>query len=234
MNLLSAPWCLCSAAESRVHSPWTSRTESWSTTTPQIAVEWYRRQCRRSGTKFRPISSAVASTRTKIGTTSMTGKTRSGFRSRAAAPDTRCRLNLMKDRATIRLTSIAESKIAPFHEILYLWGVSLRKQRPDLWWNQGCLSALQQLMIRKLHVVGIVAIVVAFFQVNSKFHSYRVLVKTSTFLCSSCSDWSSACFCSAQSEGKLSLQFRRAFKFDRDSHLGGKPWMFDSMWFWSC
>lgn len=42
-----------------------------------------------------------------------------------------------------------------------------RKQRPDLWWNQGCLKALQLLLIRKLHVVGIVAIVIAFFQVKT-------------------------------------------------------------------
>lgn len=42
----------------------------------------------------------------------------------------------------------------------------VRKQRPDLWWNQGCLKALQHLLIRKLHVVGIVAIVIAFLQVN--------------------------------------------------------------------
>lgn len=41
-----------------------------------------------------------------------------------------------------------------------------RKQRPDLWWNQGCLKALQLLLIRKLHVVGIVAIVIAFLQVR--------------------------------------------------------------------
>jgi len=39
-----------------------------------------------------------------------------------------------------------------------------KKQRPDLWWNQGCLKALQLLLIRKLHVVGIVAIVIAFLQ----------------------------------------------------------------------
>lgn len=41
-----------------------------------------------------------------------------------------------------------------------------RKQRPELWWNQGCSKALHQLLIEKLHVVGIVAIVIAFFQVN--------------------------------------------------------------------
>lgn len=44
----------------------------------------------------------------------------------------------------------------------------IRKQRPELWWNQGCLKALQLLLIRKLHVVGIVAIVIAFLQVSTK------------------------------------------------------------------
>lgn len=39
-----------------------------------------------------------------------------------------------------------------------------KKQRPELWWNQGCSKALHQLLIEKLHVVGIVAIVIAFFQ----------------------------------------------------------------------
>lgn len=189
VNSLSGLWCLFSAAGSRVRSQWTSKTELWSTTTPQIAAEWSRLQCQRSGTKFKPISSAVASTRTKIGTTSTTGKTKSGCRSRAAAPDTRCHPNLMKDRATIRLTLIAGSKNRRNWMKNNLWRVSLRKQRPDLWWNQGCLSALQQLMIRKLHVVGIVAIVVAFFQVVSTFRSYRVLVKTLTILCFSCSGW---------------------------------------------
>jgi hypothetical protein len=38
-----------------------------------------------------------------------------------------------------------------------------------LWWNTGCSKALHQLLIQKLHVVGIVAIVVAFFQVSLPF-----------------------------------------------------------------
>jgi len=42
-----------------------------------------------------------------------------------------------------------------------------RKQRPELWWSQGCSKAIQMLLIQKLHVVGIVAIVIAFFQVSS-------------------------------------------------------------------
>jgi hypothetical protein len=41
-----------------------------------------------------------------------------------------------------------------------------RQQRPELWWSQGCSKALHQLLIQKLHVVGIVAIVIAFFQVR--------------------------------------------------------------------
>ncbi|CRK90769.1 CLUMA_CG004461, isoform A [Clunio marinus] len=39
-----------------------------------------------------------------------------------------------------------------------------KKQRPDLWWNHGCAKALQNLLVQKLHVVGIAAIVIAFFQ----------------------------------------------------------------------
>lgn len=116
VNSLSALWCLFSAAESRVRSQWISKTELWSTTTPRIVAEWSRLRCQRSGTEFRPISSAVASTRTKIGTTSTTGKTKSGCRSRAAARDTRCRMNLMRDRVTIRLMLIAESKSMKFVE----------------------------------------------------------------------------------------------------------------------
>ncbi|KAG5682774.1 hypothetical protein PVAND_012106 [Polypedilum vanderplanki] len=39
-----------------------------------------------------------------------------------------------------------------------------KKQRPDLWWSQSCSKAIQMLLIQKLHVVGIAAIVIAFFQ----------------------------------------------------------------------
>lgn len=53
----------------------------------------------------------------------------------------------------------------------------VRKQRPDLWWNQGCLKALQHLLIRKLHVVGIVAIVIAFLQVCARIPRLSVLSK---------------------------------------------------------
>lgn len=107
-----ALWFLCSAAESPAHSPWTSKTESWSTTMRPTAVEWFHRRSLPSGTKFKSTCSVAVSTRTKIGTLLRTGRGTSGCQSRAAGRDTQFRLTFMKARAMMWLKKIAGSKFS--------------------------------------------------------------------------------------------------------------------------
>lgn len=49
--------------------------------------------------------------------------------------------------------------------ITIIFSAIYRKQRPEMFWTQGCAKALQMKIIQNLHVIGIVAIVIAFFQV---------------------------------------------------------------------
>ena len=142
--------------------------ELWSTTTQQIVVEWFHHRCQPFGIRFRWIFNVVEFIRTKTGISLRIGREKNGFQSHVADQDTQFLQSFMRVQA-MRWRTIAESKLLWYHiseddKMIYDF---YRKQRPDLWWNQGCLKALQLLLIRKLHVVGIVAIVIAFLQVSS-------------------------------------------------------------------
>lgn len=148
----------------------------------------------------------MASTLTKIGIRSRTGQAKIGFRSRAVVRDTQCHRSCTRDQATMlrttaeSMTKLCSIKCSFFVQLCYYFVI--RKQRPDFWWNQGCSKALQLLLVRKLHVVGIVAIVIAFLQVNVlielteiPFLSQLRKALNGIPLFFSCSAWLSACFC---------------------------------------
>lgn len=42
-----------------------------------------------------------------------------------------------------------------------------KSHNPALWWSHGCLDAIQMWMVHRLHVVGVVGLVIAFIQVNN-------------------------------------------------------------------
>lgn len=133
---------------------------------------------------------AAVSSHTRIGITLTTGQKRNGFRNHAVEHATQCQFQSSTRVPVDMKRMIVESMfsyISNWYSVQVTRNFSLflpcfhynhllthsltpshilyRKQRPDMFWNQGCAKALQMKIIQNLHVIGIVAIVIAFFQV---------------------------------------------------------------------